>query len=190
MFALLLTLLTQAAPLPEPCEPTNKKGWTHSFAPSACSFLEYAEEVYTATWRGSLSTKPAAQQVAIYRDADNRWHIRMAGYRWGGENEATVTRQREMTLTKGEAEPIQQSVTLEKIEELAKLPVYGQEARLCLDGASLELTYAKNGRMASVWRHSCSDDFSIDELTAKFRTLALLKDPEFEGLLRGISRTK
>lgn len=140
--------------------------------------------IYTATVSASMTARPASQQVAIYR-FDDRWYIRIAGFR--SEEGVVTTRRRELPIPDSDVERIAGLMNDDVLRQLAALPFYGSDDMICLDGSTLAVMKIEHGRRLRGSQHSCAGRTDINVLAGEFRALALKHDPEFAGSLSGLS---
>ena len=151
---------------------------------NVCAPWLKSKAAYSATFRGSMSPRPAAQQVMIYR-SDDAWIMRIAGYHWDRKG-AVVTRRREIAISDADAGVIVDHMTAESLDRLSKRPYFGSETVICTDGAQYELAMASGGRKHLAKQHSCAGSTELNETAALLRDLALKYDPSFDGLLSGL----
>lgn len=151
-----------------------------------CSKFLDGRPAYSVTWRASLSPWPATQQVMIF-DHENRWRIWIVGYRWGGDGTSAVqTRTNEITITEEDARSLFAAMSDSTMARLAAQPYYGDDRRICMDGARLELAKAEEGQKRVAAQHSCAGKTELNEIAGAFRKFALKYDPDFEGLLSAL----
>ena len=184
--AIVMALLAQPVPVGG-SDCAEFADWEADHTADVCSEWIEGEEAYSATMRGSLIPKPAAQQVLIFKTEEG-WRMRVAGYSFDYDEGTTRTRRRELAISDAEAQAIKELVSPEAMARLAKLPYYGGDNRICVDGATYGLAVARNGRRTQARQHSCSDPSELDEIAGAFRALALSHDEGFEGMLTGLNR--
>lgn len=149
-----------------------------------CSSSLKGSLAYSVTFKASLSPAPAAQQVMMYQFND-RWLLRIAGYRWKPGSEA-VTRRNTVNISETDAELVIKAITMEALDELSKRPFFGDENVICTDGATLEVAMGQGGRHLTAAQHSCAPKSEMNELAAVLQELALKYDRGFDGLLSGL----
>lgn len=143
------------------------------------------QPVYSVTFAASMTPRPALQQVTVYR-IQRQWFVRVAGYRWvrGG---AFSTRRNDIAISASDAKTIEDRVSASTIGRLADLPYYGSKSFICTDGSNLELAMASDGRRYSAAQHSCAGVTEMSGIAKAFGELALKYDPEFSGMLDGLT---
>ena len=140
---------------------------------------------YSATWLGSLSPRPAEQQVAVFR-YEGKWFVRVAGYRWKPGTSLVEYRRNEIQISEEDSDAIAALMSDAKLKELSSIKYYGSDYVFCTDGASFRLDMARAGQRKEVAQHSCAGKTEINRVMSEFRNLALKYDPEFDGMLTGL----
>lgn len=176
--------LAMAATASTICLPAEEA--SDDYLQDVCDPLLEGSPAYSATYRVSLSPRPASQQVMVYQ-RDGSWHMSIAGYRWerGG---AIDTRRHDVEISEADAKMIIDRITKPLMERLQSLPYYGisDVIVVCTDGANYTVEMAEDGQRYAASQHSCAEKTELNETMALFRSLALKYDPEFDGLLSGL----
>ncbi len=183
LLSLATILLNVTASSGAACSET-KTATDHHLA-SVCAPYLGGASAYSVTYHGSLTPKPASQQVMVHK-ADDTWFVRMAGFRWEPGSSKVVTKRNELEITDGEAKALIGKWTKASLERLSALPYYGSDDVICMDGASIELAMAEQNRKYRAAQHTCAGKTEITVIAADFRQLALKYDADFEGLLTGL----
>ncbi|APE27752.1 hypothetical protein [Aurantiacibacter gangjinensis] len=156
-----------------------------SFTLDVCDEALQGDVAYSATIRASLNPEPAVRQVTIFRH-DGQWFVRATGYRWEPGTSLVSTRRNELPISADDAALIEAQLGAVALSNLAAQPYYGDDDRICTDGANFELAAAIDGQRHTARQHSCAGNTQLTEITALFLDIAIRYDNGFEGYLGGL----
>lgn len=152
---------------------------------NVCSPFLDGKSAYSVTFVASLTPGPSSQQIMVYQSGD-AWMMRVAGFKWTRGTGAVVTKRNEFKISDEDASQLVGKLTVGSLERLGAMPYYGREDVICMDGASLELTFADQQVKHRAAQHSCAGRTEFNEIAAAFRQVAVKYDAEFEALLNGL----
>ena len=181
MFAAVLA--ASASTTVAACPDEGEMGSDHLF--DVCHTAAQDAPAYSATFSASLSPQPSHQQVTLFK-AGGQWTVRAAGYKWN-PGSAFETRRHEFAISDEDAQALIDRLDDATRERLSQLTYYGAPLVICSDGARTEIAMTSGRQRQSFAQHSCAGKSELHEVAEAFRSVALKYDPQFEGMLGGLT---